>query len=256
MRVVVVDDMLPFEDEVASALGVLGALDGPYLVTGARSPADLAVLLRGESFDLAFVDMSFGKRARDSGLTALRILEEHQVPSVVYWNDTEHNRALFVLAAFQFFRPVTLIPKTTNRPGIRAVVDTLAAGRRHEMPGLAHFLPPSDGPSLLDRLVVSSGELGIWRALTVFGKRPEIARESGYTPGRVDKFLRDRFDAMLDTRKHLFGSSAGGEARDEFSSAPEGRTERLAPMHAFAREHLAFFRDEELARLVRARERR
>jgi CheY-like chemotaxis protein len=255
MRVVVVDDMLSSETEVAAALGDTGASDGPYQVGGARSPADLEVLLRTDRFDLAFVDINYGKRVRESGLTALRVLAEHDTPAVVYWSSPEDNRALFVLAAFQFFRPLALVPKTMSRAEIRSVVDTLAAGQPCETPDAARYRPASQGPSLLDRLVPTSGDLTIWRALTVFAGRQEVAREAHFSPRRVDNFLRDRFDAMVDVQRLLLDDPADGLPALG-SVLAETRQNRLAPMHAFAQTHQAFFRDPELASQFRERERK
>jgi len=250
MRVVVVDDMLAWEEIVATSLGSMSSTDGPYQVAGARSPADLAALLRTESFELAFVDINYGKRVRDSGLAALRILAERQIPAVVFWNKPEDNRVLFVLAAFQFFRPLALVPKTMSRAQIRAAVDPVAAGRAVETPELERYRPPAAGPSLLTRLVPSVGDLMIWRALSVFAGRTEVAREAHFSLRRVDNFLRDRFDAMVEVQHRLLDVPM-----DALTDVLESKQSRLAPMHAFAQTHQAFFRDEELARQLRERER-
>ncbi|MCM3922917.1 hypothetical protein ND748_14760 [Frankia sp. AiPs1] len=254
MRVVVVDDVLIWEEAVAVGLGAMGTVGGPYQVAGARSPADLEALLRTDSFDLAFVDMNYGKRVRESGLTALRLLAEHHIPAVVYWNKPEDNRALFVLAAFQFFRPLALVPKTMSSAEIRKVVDTLAAGQPYETPDLALYRPPVGRASLLDRLVPTSGDLLIWRALTVFAGRTEVAREAHFSLRRVDNFLRDRFEAMVDVQRRLLDDPTDGlPTVTQSLSLTEVKQSRLTPMHAFAQTHQAFFRDPELARQLRER---
>src|SRR4051812_44329362 len=103
MRIVVADDFVSVEQTISRALEDKG--DGTrtrHEVVGVRSPQALRKALASASFDLAFVDMDFGRGVPDSGLVALRFLDEAGVKAVVHSADSEDNRVLFLLAAFQF----------------------------------------------------------------------------------------------------------------------------------------------------------
>ncbi len=125
MRIVVVDDILDFGNVVARAL------EGtPHEVTAVLSPEALPRVLRKQGFDLAFVDMDFYYAdSRQTGLTALRHLTEHAVRAIIYSLDSEDNRLLFLLAAFQFYDPLTLLSKGEGSYKIRHLIDLIDQGQ-------------------------------------------------------------------------------------------------------------------------------
>lgn len=251
MRIVVADDFVSVEQTISRALEDRGgAARARHEVVGVRSPQALQRTLAAASFDLAFVDMDFGRGVPDSGLVALRYLDEAGVKAVVHSADSEDNRVLFLLAAFQFYEPVDMMSKSASDTEIRRLVDLIELGGVPDPAAFAKYRQPRYGPSLLDRLIGNRTDLKIWTALSVHSGRPEVARAAYVSVRRFDKFLSSRFEAMRAVEELLGSTIAQAE---ELGAA--GNQARLAPLHAFAVTHAHFFRDPEVPLLIEGQDR-
>ncbi|RLK62021.1 response regulator transcription factor [Actinokineospora cianjurensis] len=239
MRIVVVDDILEVGNTVARALDGSG-----HEVRVLLSPAALGTALTGHRFDLAFVDLDFSYESSETGLTALRHLSGAGVPAVVYSADSEENRALLLLAAFQHFAPLALLSKSATQDHIRALVGRLTeSGMAPVTDRLSDRYRPHATPTLLDQLVRNRTDLTIWRLLSRYATRGEVAIAAHVHPRTVDKFLSTHYPVMRAVEARL--RSAAHE--------PESETPKkhlLAPMHAFAVKHAMFFADAEVQALV------
>jgi hypothetical protein len=254
VRIIVVDDAVAAEDSLALALAATAPAAGPaHQVMGVRSPRELRQILAVDRvFDLAMVDMDFGPGSAETGLVALRLLDETGIPCVVWCADIDENRGLLLLAAFHYFEPWALASKAGPIADVLHLVEAMEKGLRPGR-GLAERYRPArgGGACLLERLVGNATQLDIWRALTVFSSRPEVAARAGVAEGTLDRFLQERYAPMREAEHRLVGASTGRETENV-----ERNRARLAPLHAFAVRHANFFRDQELERIVRGRYRR
>jgi DNA-binding NarL/FixJ family response regulator len=256
MRILVVDDHLNFE------LALRGILDG-HTVRGVRDPDTLpSMLAHEEPFDQAVVDLRF-PQSSSTGLTALARLRalSPATRTIVTTTDEEENRLLYLLAAFQFFEPKALLAKRATPLVTRAIVE--AVGHGEAVPSAAAD-PFRDAarmqPPLLDQVVRSQTELGIWQALVRFDKRPEIANAAHVHPRTLDTFTAAK-KAVIDIINDRFPQLERGPDPSADREPTAGyRTGRTAPAHHnnlievihFARTHLQFFTDAEAAGLLSA----
>ncbi|WP_377267350.1 hypothetical protein [Peterkaempfera sp. SMS 1(5)a] len=255
MRIVVVDNVMQVGESVARALDGTG-----HSVAWALTPELLGGMLGGgQRFDLAFVDMDFGRMSEQSGLTVLRHLGAVSVPSVLYSADSEDSRLLFLLAAFQFHRPLGLLSKEAPGDDVRALVEAVAAG---EQPAARfrgdRYRPPARdrGAPWLDRLIPSTTDLGIWEQLPHYSSRWELARTAHVSERTVDNFLIRHADTVRELeRSFLHRPDPQPVAVPDAALGRRARTTLLAPLHAFAVMHFRFFRDPELRPLVEGRRR-
>jgi DNA-binding NarL/FixJ family response regulator len=240
MRVVVVDDLEVIGRGVVEALSTLRP-EQSHQVVAVLSPEELAVRLAAERFELALVDIHFGRESRSSGLVALRHLDQAGIPIVLYHAE-EENRALYLLAAFRFYEPVAILPKSANLAEIRQVVQLVSRGVRPVADQRIRRYRPGRGVPMLDRLVTGPKDLAIWRALAVHASAPDVAMAANVGRRTVDTFLAERFDAMREVESEVIG-------RPQVDGL--GRNQHLiGPMHAFARAHEGFFADPEVTALV------
>jgi CheY-like chemotaxis protein len=246
MRIVVVDDYISAEETVRAAVTSDGGR--AHTVTGVRAPAELLRVPGLAGFGLAFVDLDFRRLSGQTGLLALRLLRDAAVPAVIYAADDEDNRALFLLAAFQFYEPVGLVSKRASRAEIWHLVTTVAAGQRPAADAARRYRPPPDGPSLIDQLIARESDLAIWRALAAHSDRLAVARSAQWSASKVDKFLAERFGVVQRIQTALLGRAAPE------AGPPGPRQHRLGPVRAFAAEHHHFFFDTEVAALIRSRD--
>jgi len=254
MRIIVVDDYISAEETVRAAVTAEG---GAHAVTGVRTPEELRRVPALSSFGLAFVDLDFRRLSTQTGLLALRLLDQSGVPAVIYAADDEDNRVLFLLAAFQFYAPVALVSKRASRAEIRQLVDTLAAGNRPASAAARRYEAPRLGASLIDQLIVRASDLTIWQALAAHSDRLAIARSAQWSASKVDKFLAERFDVVQQIESGLLGRAdlaPGGWEQGSSAGEQRARQHRLGPVRAFAAEHYHFFFDDEVAALIRARD--
>jgi DNA-binding NarL/FixJ family response regulator len=254
MRILVVDD------QVLVVMGLRGVLK-EHTVSDARDPGLVPRALADKGpFDQAIVDLRFSQSA-STGLNALATLREKSpaTKTIVTTTDDEENRLLYLLAAFQFYQPEALLPKRTGDRGTRAIVD--AVGRGETAPNAdadpyraaARLRPP-----LLDQVVHSQTELSIWRELARFDKRGQIANAAHVSVGRLDEFTAAKTRVIddviarfpwLDRAPQTLGA-AGGPAASYPSGVATAHGANLVEVIHFARTHVQFFADQEVARLL------
>ena len=245
MRILVIDDYVEAELAIAHSLR-----DTAHVVVGARDPRQLPGLLASEDpFGLAIIDMIFGD-SPSTGLGALRITRElsPRTATVIRCAD-EDNRLLHLLAAFLFFSPLALVSKGGGPEQIRALVAAVDRGGAIPSDGdrYRHRGPP---PAPLDALLRNKTDLTLWRELTRFDKRPDIARASFVSASTVDHFIADMYPVVED----LHGRYGDSDPQ----AAVAGRGERahntpLIRLAHFARMYQGFFRDPDLDQLLAER---
>jgi DNA-binding NarL/FixJ family response regulator len=256
MRILVIDDQLVVE------IALRGILQG-HTVIGVRDPAALPrVLAYEEPFDQAVVDLRFPQSA-STGLTALAKLRELSpaTKTIVTTTDEEENRLLYLLAAFQFFEPRALLAKRADEFVTRAVVE--AIGRGEPAPN-ADADPYRNAaamrPPLLDQLVHNQTELGIWQELTRFDKRQEIANAAHVHPRTLDGFTASKCAVIevvsarfprLDRAPEPRAAAESPRAHGTGQSAATHGANLIQVIH-FARTHMQFFADREVAALLSA----
>jgi DNA-binding NarL/FixJ family response regulator len=254
MKIIVVDDHIAAQETVTAAVASDPATK-QHAVTGVRTPDELHRLDDLGTFGLAFVDLDFRRQSRQTGLSALRLLDRAGVPAVIYAADDEDNRVLFLLAAFRFYRPRALVSKRASGAEIRKLVATIESGAWPESSVMRRYQPPHRGIPILDRLIVRAGDIPIWRALATQSDRNAIAEVTNVSRSKVDSFLSEHFDVVAEIEEELL-------FRTPAEPFPEtqalGRTahvyaHRFAPLHAFAVEHHRFFQDAEVLELVKER---
>jgi DNA-binding NarL/FixJ family response regulator len=250
MRILVIDDHLQVE---IALRGILA--EGGHTVTGARDPRALPRLLSGEEpFDEAIVDLRYAQSTA-TGLTALAILRERSpgTKTVIGTTDEEDNRLLYLMAAFQFFSPGALLAKRFDARLTRAIVE--AVGRGEPAPGgaAAPFQKAASlTPPLLDRVVHSRTELGIWQELARFDKRPEIAQAAHVHVRTLDAFTAAKCSAIDEVLARFPGMSASQLPPAATESAATHSANLIRVIH-FARSHAQFFADAEVAGLLETR---
>ncbi|MGH3203954.1 MAG: hypothetical protein ACRDOA_03015 [Streptosporangiaceae bacterium] len=246
MRILVIDDYVESELAIAYVLR-----DTDHVVAGARDPVQLPnVIADEEPFDLALVDMIFAD-CPQTGLGALRALRElsPDTECVVRCADDEENRLLHLLAAFSFFTPLALMPRSENPAAIKPLLDALQRGEAvaSSADQYRHYGPP---PAPLDMLLRNETDLRIWQELTWFDKRPDIARASFVSSSAVDHFIGAMYPVVegLQTRfRDAFPVSTTGAAQEHAHNTP------LIRLAHFARVHQGFFRDPDLVALLEGR---
>jgi DNA-binding NarL/FixJ family response regulator len=247
MRILVIDDQLNFE------IALRDILKG-HTVTGVRDPTALPrVLAFEEPFDQAIVDLRF-PQSTSTGLTALAQLRElaPATKTIIATTDEEENRLLYLLAAFQFFGPKALLAKRASDYVTRAVVEAVGRGEPAPNPDADSFRNAASlSPPLLDQVIRNQSELGIWRELTRFDKRPEIANAAHVHPRTLDAFTASK-SVVIDTVNGRFPVRDGAsEPRDVPEPAVAHSANLIKAIH-FARTHMQFFADAEVAALLTA----
>ena len=247
MRILVIDDYLNVE------MALRGILEG-HTVTGVRDPAALPRMLAHEKpFDQAIVDLRYAQSA-STGLTALATLRRlaPDTKTIISTTDEEENRLLYLLAAFQFFDPKALLAKRADAFVTRAVVEAVGRGDPSPSPDADPFRSAAAmRPPLLDQLVHNRTELGIWQELARFDKRQEIANAAHVHPRTLDAFTAAKC-AAIDVVNAHFSRPGPGPGPGPAAAAPDGHGANLIRVIHFARIHVQFFADDEVAGLLGA----
>jgi CheY-like chemotaxis protein len=241
MRILVIDDVFDAKLALADVLR-----DTRHTIDGAYDPDVLpSMLAAAEPFDLAVVDMIFAGCAR-TGLGALRILRDSSpgTKTLVRCSDDEDNRQLHLLAAFTLFAPLALLARREDPNALRPMLAAIERGEpvASRADRYRHHGPP---PAPLDELLRNMTDLAIWRALTRFEKRPDIARAAFVSASTVDRFIGDMYP-VTEKLWLLFGNSAEAHPADR----EHGHNTPLIGLTYFARLHKDFFRDPDLGPLL------
>ena len=252
MRILVIDDYLNVE------MALRGILDG-HTVAGVRDPAALPRMLAYEEpFDQAIVDLRYVQSAA-TGLTALATLRQLSpgTKTIISTTDEEENRLLYLLAAFQFFEPKALLAKRADAFVTRAVVEAVGRGDPSPSPDADPFRrAAATRPPLLDQLVHSRTELGIWQELARFDKRLQIASAAHVHPRTLDAFTAAKGAAIDVVAAHfprpVRGTELSADADAAVSGPAAAHGANLIRVIHFARTHEQFFADAEVAGLLEA----
>ena len=266
MHIAVVDDYIQFAATLAEALAGTG-----HQVTGLVSPTQLREK-PARPYDLALVDMDFSRPlgAPDAtGLAALDRLAVSGVPAALFAMQEEENRALFLFAAFRFFRPLGLLDKHAPRDEVLRLLDRVASasgtagsgdagsgdagsGAAVEPTG-ARYRTPAGVRPLIDHLLRSELDLALWQALTRHHRRDTIAKAVTVHPRTVDKFLAHQDQVVTAVETALDG---GPHVLQDAPPLPPdvARGARLLRVGEFARLHRRFFHDPTLRDLIHRRD--
>jgi CheY-like chemotaxis protein len=243
MRILVIDDYLNVE------IALRDILVG-HTVTGVRNPSDLGKMLAHEEpFDLAIVDLRYA-RSVATGLTALATLRAltPETKTIIHTTDEEENRLLYLLAAFQFFKPRALLAKSADAYLTRAVVEAVVRGEPSPSAAADPFRKAATmNPPLLDQIVRNRTDLGIWQELARFDKRQEIANAAHVHPRTLDVFTSGK-GAAIDAVTDYFPQS--DRAPEPHAGEPTARAANLIRVIHFARIHVQFFADPEVGMLL------
>ncbi|MFF1657767.1 hypothetical protein [Streptomyces sp. NPDC058255] len=245
MKLLVIDDLFSTNLQVTHA--VQDWQD--CLTTWVQYPENLKSALARETFDLAFVDLHYGRR-KATGLTAQHVISDASpsTRTVVYSNEQEDNRILLLLASYYYFEPFAVLSKSAPDEEIRVVVDAARSGRR--APASAAGGAYDDAALLIGQLLKRESDLRIWRALTQYSERSAIASKSGFHVGTVSKFADEKFPVIEDIRFRFLGLEHEAVRAIVQKVEKDKRAPRLAPLHAFAMIQAEFFNDPELDELL------
>jgi DNA-binding NarL/FixJ family response regulator len=247
MRILVIDDYLNVE------MALRGILEG-HTGTGVRDPVALPKMLAHEEpFDQAIVDLRYAQSAA-TGLTALATLRRLApgTKTIISTTDEEENRLLYLLAAFQFFEPKAMLAKRADAFVTRAVVEAIGRGDPSPSPDADPFRNAAAmRPPLLDQVVHNRTELGIWQELTRFDKRPEIANAAHVHPRTLDAFTASKCAAIDIVNTHFPRLDRAPEPHVAAGPTAAHGANLIKVIH-FARTHVQFFADQEVATLLSA----
>jgi DNA-binding NarL/FixJ family response regulator len=240
MRVLVVDDMYTIEAGVARALET----NGEHKVQGVRNPEELRTLLSVDAnYQLAFVDLHFGKETKDtkeSGLAALETLAAYNIRSVIFVADGEANRRLYLLAAFEFFpNTYTVLSKNAGDQEVERIAQVVASGHVPNAEARRPYITERGETPLLRRLITRSGDLAIWQALGKHTTLSAIAQEAYCSTRTISAFIAQRHQVIMEIEETVRPEERGN------------RTQGLIETHRFALLNADFFIAPEVERLIR-----
>jgi DNA-binding NarL/FixJ family response regulator len=248
MKILVIDDLFSTNLQVAHAVQEWQ----DCLLKWVQYPENLESALTGGTFDLAFVDLHYGRR-RATGLTAQHVISDSSpsTRTVVYSNEQEDNRVLLLLASYHYFDPFAVLSKSASNEEIRAVVGAARGGRR--APAFAAGGAYGEAALLIGELLKRESDLRIWRALTQYSERSAIGGKSGLSASAVSRFADEKFPVVEDVRSRFLGlehEAVHAMVQQDRKNDKDQRFPRLAPLHAFAVIQAEFFHDRELDKLV------
>jgi len=262
-RVLVVDDVLAF---ISAAAGWLrqerDRFPAPPEVIPAGSVAEASAAVEhcaraGAPINVAIVDLGLGP-GKPSGLGAVDLLEEAGIPVAVYTEYSEGiRRLMFVYAAFSWYKPVALLPKShfTAIMGLdhaaRAFARDIACiyDRQMSGPNLAAYFRPSLGREWpFERVLSSRSDLLKWRAFVTYSQTAGVAASLGLHPKVIEKWLVTKYDAAWELLQHaskyMDTTYAGiAEPHPSGCGGQRKKQDRQGAIHQFARSQSWFFND-------------
>jgi hypothetical protein len=262
-RVLVVDDVLAF---VSAAAGWLDEesdrFPAPPEVIPAGSVAEAAAVVQncarsGNPIDVAIVDLGLGP-GKPSGLGAIDLLEKAGIPAAVYTEYSEGTRRLmFVYAAFTWYRPVALLPKShfSANMGLDHAARTFARDvariyhRQAPDPNLAaYFRPRPSREWPFEKVLSGRSDLLKWQAFVTHSQTAGVAASLGLHPKVIEKWLAVKYDAVWEllhhASKYIDITYAGiAEPYPGGDNGQRKKQDRQGAIHQFARAQSWFFND-------------
>jgi CheY-like chemotaxis protein len=262
-RVLVVDDVLAFISAATRWLEQESdRFPAPPMVIAAGSVTEAAAAVKdcarsGTPINVAIVDLGLGP-GQPSGLGAIDLLEKAGIPVAVYTEYGEGTRRLmFVYAAFSWYKPVALLPKShfTANMGVDRAARTFASDitrisdRQAPGPNLAAYFRPSPSREWpFDRVLSSRSDLLKWRAFVTYSQTAGVAASLGLHPKVIEKWLAAKYDAVWEllqhASKHMDTTYAGIAEPDPGGIGDQRKKQdRQGALHQFARSQSWFFND-------------
>ncbi len=259
-RVLIVDDLLAF---ISAAVGWLrqesDRFPAPPEVVTAGSVAEAAAAVAhcersGTPINVAIVDLGLGP-GKPSGLGVIELLEKAGIPVAVYTDYSEGARRLmFVYAAFAWYKPVTLLPKshysaTDSGDTALAFASDVARtyARQPVNPELtSHFRPTSGCEWPFKRVLSSRDDLDKWRAFVTFSQTTAVAASLKRSPKTIENWLTAKYEAVWDLLQHAskyMDMTYAGIAEPDPWHDKGKRQDRQGAIHQFARSQSWFFND-------------
>ncbi|HEY3718386.1 MAG TPA: hypothetical protein VGL39_28005 [Jatrophihabitantaceae bacterium] len=252
-RVLVLDDATGYGFAFDELLRLgRSSLPGPAQVRAASSVREVVELIdAGERFDVAIIDLGLGAR-QPSGLGAIHVLGQRTDTRIAVHTDyhEQTRRLLFLYAAFTWYDPVALLPKTGDAPGRdRAAVATDLAAKiaminrgQSPHPDLAiPFRARLGKERAFERILKTHEDLDKWIAFVEYSNITDVARALHLGRKTVENWVRSKYDA---TQALLNDAEAAKidvtDARVNVSSL--GRANQSV-IHQFARSQSWFFTD-------------
>jgi len=257
----VVDDVLAF---ISAAAGWLyqerDRFPAPPEVIPAGSVAEAAAAVErcersGGPISAAIVDLGLGPGV-PSGLGVVDLLERAGIPAAVH---TEYNegtsRLMFVYAAFSWYKPVALLPKSrfTVSMGLEHAARAFAGDvvsiydRQAISPDLASYFRPRPGREWpFERVLSSREDLRRWRAFVTYSQTAGVASSLGQRPKAIEKWLATKYEAVWEllrhASKHMDITYRGIADPDPWHDSGK-KQDRQGALHQFARSQSWFFND-------------
>jgi hypothetical protein len=174
---------------------------------------------------------------------------------------------MFVYAAFTWYTPIALMPKSRSTPGadrdaaVRDFARNIARIHRSERltPDLSAYFRPRQGREWPFNQVLSTAtDLRNWRALLTYSQTAAVAEHLGLKAKAIDKWLTEKYDAVWKLIEHASAQMEIDDvdiAQPPDGLRPDGKDERdkkdekkiyldrKAALHQFARSQSWFFND-------------
>jgi hypothetical protein len=268
-RVLVVDDALAVVSAAASWLHQESdRFPAQPEVIPAGSVAEAAAAMdrcerSGAPINVAIVDLGLGP-GKPSGLGILDLLDKADIPAAVYTDYTEGARRLmFVYAAFSWYKPVALLPKShfSASMGLENAARAFARdvvriyGRQAVTPDLAAYFRPTPSREWpFERVLSSRDDLLRWRAFVTYSQTSGVAASFGLRqPKAIERWLAAKYDAvwtlLRHASKHIDITDAGIDEPDPWRWVEQRKKQdRQGAIHQFARSQSWFFSDPVVSR--------
>jgi hypothetical protein len=268
-RILVVDDTLAVISATAGWVHQESdRFPAPPEVIPAGSFAEAAAAMErcqrsGAPVNVAIVDLGLGPR-EPSGLGILDLLGKADIPAAVYTDYTEGARRLmFVYAAFSWYKPVALLPKShfSVSMGLERAARIFARDvmsiydHQAITPDLAAYfrpLPSREWP--FERVLHSCDDLLRWKAFVTYSQTSAVAASLGLRqPKPIERWLAAKYDAVWEllqhASKHIDITDAGIDEPDPWRWDKQGKKQdRQGAIHQFARSQSWFFNDPVVSR--------
>jgi hypothetical protein len=252
-RVLVLDDISAFAFAIDGMLrSAPELLPRPPEIVPARDVAAVeALLARGVHFDVAIVDLGLGAGAR-SGLGAVSALEACGVPLAIHTDYQEATRRLmFIYAAFTWYRPIALMPKTETSPGrdLRTVqrdfARNVAAVAQRIAPSpdqAAPFRPRIGRDDPFSRVLNTPEDLRNWQMFVNYSSTAAVARAANVSAKTIEKFVAAKYEPVADLL--TAATAAGIDTVFGMPGSNDGaNVDRQGAIHRFAMAQSWFFTD-------------
>lgn len=161
---------------------------------------------------------------------------------------------MLVYAAFAWYKPVTLLPKshysaTDSGDAALAFASDMARtyARQSANPELtSHFRPAPGRERPFERVLSSRADLDKWRAFVTYSQTTAVAASLSRSPKTIEPWLKEKYEAvwylLQHASKYMDITYAGIAEPDPWHDNGK-RQDRQGAIHQFARSQSWFFND-------------